>query len=63
MAAYCRVYDSHHLQADCQEPDQLWNPMLGNRVCATFYYLTGKCKLNYAACRTALRCLMSAAQA
>ena len=20
MAAYCRVYDSHHLQADCQEP-------------------------------------------
>jgi len=22
MAAYSRVYDSHHLQADCQEPDQ-----------------------------------------
>jgi len=20
MAAYCRVYDSRHLQADCQEP-------------------------------------------
>ena len=20
MAAYCRVYDSVHLQADCQEP-------------------------------------------
>jgi len=20
MASYCRVYDSHHLQADCKEP-------------------------------------------
>jgi len=34
-AAYRRVYDSHHLLADCQEPaslHQLQNPMLGNRV-------------------------------
>ena len=34
MAAYRRVYDSHHLQADCQEPDQLRNPTLGSRVWA-----------------------------
>ena len=27
MAAYCRVYDSHHLQADCQNRDQLRNPI------------------------------------
>jgi len=33
MAAYRRVYDSRHLQADCQEPDQLRN--LGNPVWAT----------------------------
>jgi len=26
MAAYRRLYDSRHLQADCQEPDQLRNP-------------------------------------
>jgi len=32
MAVYRRVYDSHHLQADCQERDQLQNPTLGNRV-------------------------------
>ena len=31
-----RVYDSRHLQADCQEPDQLRNPTLGNRVRASF---------------------------
>ena len=38
MAAYRRVYDSHHLQADCQEPGSAPEPypMLGNRVWATF---------------------------
>jgi len=35
MAAFRRVYDSHYLQADCQELN--WNPALGNRVWATFY--------------------------
>jgi len=40
MAAYRRVYDSRHLQADCEEPrDQLRNPTLGNRVWATFAFL------------------------
>ena len=38
MAAYRRVYDSHHLQADCQERDQLRNPTRGNRVWATFTF-------------------------
>jgi len=38
MAAYRWVYDSRHLQADCQEPDQLRNPTLGNRVWATFTF-------------------------
>ena len=39
MAAYRRVYDSRHLQADCQENrDQLRNPTLGNRVWATFTF-------------------------
>ena len=36
MAAYRRVYELHHLQADCQEPDQLQNPTLGKKVWATF---------------------------
>jgi len=26
MAVYCRVYDSHHLQADCQEPGSAAEP-------------------------------------
>jgi len=38
MAAYRRVYDSRHLQADCQEPDQFRNPTLGNWVWATFTF-------------------------
>jgi len=36
MAAYRRVCDSRHLQADCQEPGSAPNPTLGNRVWATF---------------------------
>ena len=31
MAAYRRVYDSHHLQADCQELVSAPNPALGIR--------------------------------
>ena len=38
MAAYRRVYDSRHLQADCQNRDQLRNPTLSNRVWATFSF-------------------------
>ena len=36
MAAYRRVYDSRHLQAD---RDQLQNFTLGNRVWAAFTFL------------------------
>jgi len=35
MAAYRRVHDSRHLQADCQEPRSGPKPY-GNRVLATF---------------------------
>jgi len=38
MTAYRRVYDSHHLRADCQNRDQLRNSTLGNRVWDTFTF-------------------------
>ena len=38
MAAYRRVYDSRHLQADCRGPDQLRNPTLIDRVWATYTF-------------------------
>jgi len=39
MAAYRRVYDSRHLQADCQEPGSAPEPYtLANRVWATFIF-------------------------
>ena len=37
MAAYHLVYDSRHLQADCQEPGSAPEPALGNRVWAAFF--------------------------
>jgi len=46
MAAYRRVYDSHHLQADCQEPESAPEPYARrpNRVWAiiTFYVIVDK---------------------
>jgi len=37
MAAYRRVYDSHHLQADCQEPGSAPEPYtLGDQIWANF---------------------------
>jgi len=38
MAAYRRVYDSHHLRLTAKNRDQLRNPTLGNRVWATFTF-------------------------
>jgi len=39
VAAYRRVYDSLHLQADCHEPGSAPEPYtLGNRVRATFTF-------------------------
>ena len=37
MAAYRRVYDSRHRQADCQEPGSAPEPYARNRVLAMFY--------------------------
>jgi len=37
MAAYRRVYDSRHLQADWEDQDQLRNPTLGMRYLYFFY--------------------------
>ena len=38
MAAHRRVYDSRHLQADCQEPGSAPEPTHDNRVWATFTF-------------------------
>ena len=46
MAAYRRVYDSRHLQADCQEPGSAREPY---RVRVTFAY-------NVRGCLTARHC-------
>ena len=41
MAAYRQVYDSHHLQADCQVPGSAPEPYtLCYRVWATFTFFT-----------------------
>ena len=40
MAAYGRVCDSHHLQADCREPGSAPDRMLCNRVWATFTFFS-----------------------
>jgi len=47
MAVYRRVYDSRHLQADCQEPGSAPGPTLGNRVWATLPFYP--CQLIFAA--------------
>ena len=38
MAAYRRVYDSRHLQADCQEVGSAPGPYARSRVWATFTF-------------------------
>jgi len=53
MAAYRRVYDSRHLQTDCQEPrDQLRDPTLDNRLWATFLPFFAKLSATAAALRS-----------
>jgi len=42
MSANRQVYDSRHLQADCQEPGSAPDRTLGNRVWVTFL-LSSKC--------------------
>ena len=46
MAAYRRVYDSHHLQLTAKNRDQLRNPPLGNRVWATFTFFSSEYRPN-----------------
>jgi len=55
MAAYSRVYDSRHLQADCQE----WNPMLGSRVWATFFVGCKGERSVHVVCRVEASCHVS----
>jgi len=51
MAAYRRVYDSRHLQADCQVPGSAPEPYtLGNRVWAAFYLLLSLRREQYKIC-------------
>ena len=38
MAAYRRVYDHVTFRLTVRNGDQLWNPMLGNEVWATFTF-------------------------
>jgi len=38
MAAYCRVYESRHMQADCQEPASALEPTLGNQYGLPFLF-------------------------
>ena len=38
MAAYCRVHDSRHLQADCQEPGSAPEPY-ARQLCIGYLYL------------------------
>jgi len=40
MAAYRRVYDSHHLQADCQEPGSAPEPYARLSSLGYFYLFT-----------------------
>ena len=42
MAAYRRVYDSCHLQADWKEPGSAPDPTLRYRVWATFIFFLGQ---------------------
>jgi len=50
MAAYRQVYDSHQLQADCQEPGSAPEPYarLGSRVWASFtFFCTEKSTISH----------------
>ena len=49
MAAYRRVYDSHHLQADCQEPGSAPEPYARQSSMGYLYifYQKGKAILDF----------------
>jgi len=43
MAAYRRLHDSHHLQADCQEPGSAPEPYAQQSSMGYHFYLSGRC--------------------
>jgi len=46
MVAYRRVYDSRHLQADCQEPGSAPEPYARqSSMCYPYLYFTSGCEL------------------
>jgi len=47
MAAYRRVYDSRHLQADCQEPGSAPEPYARLSSMSYLFYLTLTPNSNY----------------
>ena len=56
MAAYRRVYDSRHLQTDCQELGSAANPTLGNRIWATFIFYLAVIKWQMKIVNSSRRC-------
>ena len=61
MAAYRRVYYSHHLRLTTKNRDQLRNPTLGNREWATFTFLPTDFGVRYAdVANTRIRVLLYA---
>jgi len=53
MAAYCRVYDSRHLQADCQEPGSAPEPYSRqSRMGYLFYVYLGLRLVGFLCCLT-----------
>jgi len=58
MAAYRRVYDSRHLQADCQEPGSAQGPYARQSIMGYLYLVT---RTDYRL-NTTLACLINAAR-
>jgi len=60
MAAYRRVYDSRHLQADCQEPGSALEPCARQSSMATFtltfygYHVQSGCGIVHKTCYVSL---------
>ena len=54
MAAYRQVYDSHHLQADCQEPGSSPEPYARQSSMATFTFVMVGCSAAGAGSRLAV---------
>ena len=51
MAAYRRVYDSRHLQADCKEPESAPGPRQSSTGCLFILFVTGYIRGQLHSCR------------